>query len=137
MHGFRTGSPRAQAGLSLIELVAFIVVSAILAVGVFAGLSGSLRGTGEPRQLTQAMQLAQERMDLILGRRAVAGFAAFVDPCPGAAVCTPLPGYSVASTIVTGWLDPLTGLVDPNYKVITANVTGLESTTLTALVSNH
>jgi hypothetical protein len=74
-------------------------------------------------------------MELILGQRRAAGFAAFADPCvpgPGPSVCTPPAGWTVASSIVAGW-----GGDPTNYKVVTVSVTGPIPLTATALVANY
>ncbi len=135
---------RRMSGFTLIELIIFIVVSGILAVGLAGVFSSSMRGGAEPGRLTQATQIAQERMELILEQKRRLGFAAFVaaanfDPCnpgPGPA-CTPPAGYSFvpAPTRVIGWV-----LGDPvNYAVITVTVVGPDAltVTLTAVVSAY
>lgn len=125
------------AGFTLIEIIIFIVVAGVLAVGLAAVFSTAMRGAAEPGQLTQATQVAQERMELILAQKRRLGFAAFVapafDPCnvtPGPA-CTPPAGYAVASSLVASWGG------DTNYKVVTVTVTGPSSTTVTAVVANY
>jgi MSHA pilin protein MshD len=122
---------RRDTGFTLIELIIFIVIAGVLAVGLASVFSGTMRGVAEPGQLTQATQIAQERMELILGRRRAVGFATFTDPCPASPLCTPAPaGYTVAAAIATNWLG------DTNYRVITVTVTGPTNATLTTLVSN-
>ncbi|MBC7623743.1 MAG: hypothetical protein H7232_10180, partial [Aeromicrobium sp.] len=65
-------------------------------------------------------------------QRRAAGFAAFADPCPGPAICTPPTGYTVTSNIVAGYA------ADPsNYKIITVSVSGTAAITVTALVANY
>ena len=130
----------ASRGFTLIELIIFIVVAGILATGLAAVFSSAIRGAAEPGALTQATQIAQERMELILAQRRRQPFATFVpanfDPCnPGPGpVCTPPAGYSFtpAPTLVTGW-----GGDPTNYKVVTVTVTGLATVTLTAIVANY
>jgi type II secretory pathway pseudopilin PulG len=119
------------AGFTLIELIVFIVVAGVLAVGLASVFSSAMHGAAEPGQLTQATQIAQERMELILGQRRAVGFAAFADPCPGSPLCTPVPaGFAVNVNIAPNW----NGNV--NYRVITVTVTGPTNATLTALTSN-
>ena len=76
-------SGRGARGFTLIEAVVFIVVVGIAAVALFRMFSQTLPRSPAPSQLTQAAQLAQERMELILGRRSAAGFSAMNDPCVG------------------------------------------------------
>ena len=59
--------PGAERGFTLIELIIFIVITGILATGLAAVFSTTMRGAAAPGQLTQATQIAQERMELILG----------------------------------------------------------------------
>jgi type II secretory pathway pseudopilin PulG len=125
--------PARACGFTLIELIIFIVITGVLIAGLGAVFS-TMKGGADPGRLTQATQIAQERMELILGRRRAVGFAAFTDPCPASPLCTPAPsGYAVAATIVTGWN------ANPNYRVITVSVTetatGNTVATLTSVVS--
>jgi type II secretory pathway pseudopilin PulG len=136
-HSCRTSMRRHAGGFTLIELVIFIVITGVLIAGLGAVFSTTMRGGAEPGRLTQATQIAQERMELILGRRRAVGFAAFTDPCPASPLCTPAPaGYAVAANIVTGWAG-VPG--NTNYKVITVTVTetasGATAATLTSVVS--
>jgi hypothetical protein len=118
-----------------VEAIVFIVVAGVLTAGLTAALVTLLRDAPQAGRLDRAAELAQQRMELILGQRRAAGFAAFADPCvpgPGPAICTPPAGYAVSSSIVTGW-----GADPANYKVVTVTVTGPASLTATALVANY
>jgi len=122
----------ASRGFTLIELIIFIVIVSIMGVALMSAFSITTRGTPEAGQLTQATQLAQERMELVMAQRRIAGFAAFADPCPGpAAACTPPAGYNVTTTIAPNWSG------DANYKQITVNVTGTGSATVTSIVAKY
>lgn len=133
-------------GVTLIELIAFIIIVGVLVSGLMSGFSASLRGSGVPKQVTQALQLAQERMELIRARKDVLGFSGFTaatyDPClTGSAhpACNnpPLPGFTVTPTLdETGAC--LGG--DTNYKCITVTVTdtgGARLSELLAAVANY
>ena len=61
-------------GFSLIEVIALIVILSIAAVALLSALGRSLPRGATAAQITQATQLAQERMDYILGQKAVQGF---------------------------------------------------------------
>ena len=121
-------------GFTLVELIIFIVIVSIMGVALMSAFSTTTRGTPDAGQMTQATQLAQERMELVMAQRRAVAFAAFADPCtfgtPPAA-CTPPAGYNVAVTIVTGWNS------SNDYKVITVSVTGTSSATATAIVANY
>ncbi len=130
-----------QCGYSLIELVIFIVIMGIIATALFSGFNTALLGSSAPELGANPMQLAQERMELILAQKRVQGFAgltaATFDPCTSTppstqAVCTAIPaGYSVSGALAANWGG------DSNYKVITVSVTGPGQATLTALVANY
>ncbi len=121
-------------GFSLIELVIFIVIVSIMGVALLASFSVTTRSSPDAGQMTQATQLAQERIELILAQRRAAGFAAFVDPCtfgtPPAA-CTSPAGYTVTAAIAPNWNG------DTNYRVVTVTVTGTMAATVTSLVANY
>jgi hypothetical protein len=116
-------------------VIVFIVVLGVLLAGMVVAFVAPMRSSPQAGELDRLAELAQQRMELILAQRRAAGFAAFADPCvpgPGPAVCAAPPGYSVSSTIVTGWgADPI------NYKVVTVGVTGTSTATATALVANY
>lgn len=103
--------PARTRGLTFIELVAFIVIAAVVAVAMIQAFGGTLRGSHYGKELTQATQLAQQRMEVILGQRKTLGYAAFItspdyDPCQSGAwtaqLCgttsTPAGNYTVSST---------------------------------------
>jgi type II secretory pathway pseudopilin PulG len=144
-------------GVTLVELIAFIIVISVLVSGLMIGFSTTVRDGGAPKQVTQALQLAQERMELIRARKDAVGFACFTgtrfDPCTGGAgagACTAMPasthpacnsattfGYTVTPT-----LDETGACMggDPNYKCITVTVTdagGANLSRLQAAVANY
>ena len=119
-------------GFSLIEVIVFIVILGVLAAGLVVAFSSPLRNSPEAGRLDLAAELAQQRMELILAQRRATGFAGFTDPCPGPAICTPPTGYTVTSSIVSGY-----GGDPTNYKVVTVSVSGTSAITATALVANY
>ena len=70
-------------GFTLLEMIVFIVIVGVAAVALFQMFRQTLPRSPTPGQLVQATQLAQERMELILGRRGVVSYAALNDPCVG------------------------------------------------------
>ena len=135
----RLKAPGPVAGFTLVELVVFIVVAGLMAVGIMAAFSGSLSGAPNTGTMTQAMHLAQQRMALILASKRLApDYATFIanyDPCAGGAppaVCTPLPGYTVSVT------PPAASALAcaPNCDQITVNVSGPSNASLTVLVAD-
>jgi type II secretory pathway pseudopilin PulG len=142
-------------GVTLIELIAFIIIVGVLVSGLASGFSNTMRGNDLSREVTQALQLAQERMELIRARKDVVGFACFTgtrfDPCQAAAVagsCPAMPASthpacSSATTLgytVTPVLDETTCMGgDTNYKCITVTASGAGGTLsrLQAAVANY
>lgn len=134
-------SVRWQRGLSLIELLMFMIVCGILAVGILRAFDTLLVGGAEPDLRSRAVQLAEERLELILGQRHVLGFAAFgpatFDPCTsappsGQPPCTQIPPGFVINTSLSGSWNG-----DTAYKVITVDVSGKARASLTALVADY
>jgi len=144
-------------GVTLVELIAFIIIVSVLASGLMAGFSSTMRGSDLSRNVTQALQLAQERMELIQARKDVVGFACFTgtrfDPCTAAAAagaCPAMPASThpacnSATTLgytVTSALDETGACMsgDPNYKCITVTVAdagGANLSRLQAAVANY
>lgn len=124
---------RRDAGFTLIEAIFFIVVLAVLLAGLVVAFGSSLRWSPQAGQIDLAAELAQQRMELILGQRRAAGFGAFGDPCvpgPGPAACTAPAGYTITSSISAGF-------GGPGYKTVTVAVAGPTPATATALVANY
>ncbi len=131
------------AGFTLVELIIFIVVAGILAVGVFAAFAAALSGAAQPGAMTQAMELAQERTELILAyKRMAPDYATFLagpDPCAGGpppAICTPPAGYAVTTATPL----PVSGLAcNPDCHEVTVTVTfsGEQRARLTTLVAAY
>jgi Tfp pilus assembly protein PilV len=130
----------AQRGVSLIELIAFIVIMGISVVALLSMYRAVLPHGATPAEITVATQLAQERMELILGQRVARGYSPVtsLDPCPGAAICTPTTGYSVSVSGVSPpvlWSD-----VSGNYRQIGVRVVGPDGNqlaSLSAVIANY
>ena len=122
---------RHQHGFTLIEVTIFIVVLGVIATGLLAAFNISLRQQPSVQAITIANTLAAQRMEIILGQKAIAGFSSYSDPCSSPAVCSIPSGYTVTSTIATNWNS------NTNYHVITVNVAGKATASLTTLVANY
>lgn len=127
-----------QRGFTLIEVVVFTVVLSIVAIMMMMGMNISLKGSPDITKKTQAMLMAQQRMEIIMGKRLYDGFAFMADPC-GAG---PFPdilcaegayayGYTVSSTLTPNWSG------NPNLTLVVVNVTGPSTATLTTIAANH
>ncbi len=125
-----------QSGISLIEMIIFIVVVSIAVTGVLLAFTNTQRTGQPPIEITTATQLAQERMELILTQKRLVGFATFTDPCPGlGAICNAPTGYQpLVVTIAGAPPDPV------NFKLITVtvrNAAGSQLTQLQTLTANY
>ena len=142
--------PARSRGLTLIELVVFIVIVGVAAFALLGSFGAMLTRSPTAAQLTQAMQLAQERMELILGQRnspaAGRGYNNTVDldPCNvgAATVCTSTFGYTVSSagtgTAPASWVQ-WNGNPTTNYKLVTVTVKlgGITLATQSTVLSNY
>lgn len=143
-------------GVSLIELIVFILVTGVVMAGLVLGMSSSLRTAPVPREMHQGLQLAQGRMEVILEQRNSLGFAGFLsanfDPCvpPGAREACLAPAiYAIASCYYTGTGGGSTCAfgatntcngTDVNYKCVRVRVTGPDGTVvaeLDAMLANY
>ena len=138
----------AQRGVSLIELIAFIVIMGISVVALLSMYRAVLPRGVTPAQITLATQLAQERMELLLGQRDASGYstAVLTDPCSGGtppAICTnqftPSGLYSI---VVTGVNPPLqwSGISTDSYRMLGVKVLGPDGgqlANLSAVIGNY
>ena len=71
--GFTTPNPEPRTpdskGFTLIETIITLVVLSIAAVGVLSVFTVGIKGSADPLLLNQAISLAQEKMDTIIGDR--------------------------------------------------------------------
>ncbi len=138
----------AQRGVTLIELIAFIVIMGISVVALLSMYRAVLPHGATPAQITLATQLAQERMELLLGQRDASGYSTAVlsDPCVGGtppAICTnqftPSGLYSV---VVTGVNPPVqwSGISTNSYRMLGVKVLGPDGNqlaNLSAVIANY
>ncbi len=121
----RGKSPQSR-GFTLIELIVTLVIFSIAAYALLRMFADTLPRSPTPSQVTQAAQLAQERMELILGQRLVLGYnAAELDPCKIGAptICTNTLGFNVTSAGTTlGSEVAWNGQLTTSFKLITVTV---------------
>jgi prepilin-type N-terminal cleavage/methylation domain-containing protein len=129
-----------QRGFTLTELIVVIVVTGFAGAALLQ-LSFTRAGAPTPAQITLADQLAQERMELILGTRHTLGFSSIVDPCASGTPtpCTTVSGYTITLRGVPSALpSPESWSVDPDpthFRQVTVTVTGPTGTQLSSLVA--
>jgi prepilin-type N-terminal cleavage/methylation domain-containing protein len=138
----------AQRGLTLIEVIVFIVIMGISAVALLSMYRAVMPRGSTPAQITVATQLAQERMELLLGQRAIYGYstAVLTDPCVSGtppAICTnqytPSGLYSIVVTGVNPAV-PWGGYGTDSYRMLGVTVLGPgggQLASLSALIGNY
>lgn len=140
----------AQRGVTLIELVAFIVIMGISVVALLSMYRAVLPRGATPAEITLATQLAQERMELLLGQRDAYGYstAVLADPCVGGippAICTSQYTLSgLYSIVVTGVNPPgvqwSTVISTNTYRMLGVKVLGPDGNqlaNLSAVIANY
>jgi type II secretory pathway pseudopilin PulG len=92
-------------GFSLIEMTVFIIVLALLTVGVMQLFLFSTRYIATSEQKIIALNLAQARMEIIIGQRQRVGFDQFYDICANSRLplCFKNEDYETVSSISKKW----------------------------------
>lgn len=139
-----------ESGFSLIEVIVTLVVLSIAAVGVITVFVTGSPGTAEPLILSQAVRLAQEKMDIISGdrREPGRGFSyisrAPVDHYPDEAVT--LGGHAYSRTVSVVCVDAVDLNASPgpgcpqSYKRVAVTVSwnaGADSISATTLFADY
>lgn len=97
---------RSQRGFTLVELVIFIIVMSILSAGILTAMNEGLGEAPDLTQDTQAVFVAQQRMEAIIAYKRSVGYNNLQDPCTAsvypAALCT-VSGFTVTSTLTPSY----------------------------------
>lgn len=129
-----------QKGISLIELIIFIVVLGILGTGILIAFVVSLEKTPNINRISRATELAQERMEIIFGQKKLNGFTSMTDICDpdpsSVAICSTLPSeYEIETPTIQAWNSTTF------FKEITINVNWTADTdrlsSLQAIVADY
>jgi type II secretory pathway pseudopilin PulG len=76
-------------GVTLVEMIVFIVIMGLVVSGMVAGFSSALRAAPQSKLMTEALERAKERMELIRAQRTRLGFSGFTSTtynlCPASA----------------------------------------------------
>jgi len=153
MRGAKYRVKNDQDGFTLIEIIITLVVLSIAVVGVLSVFTTAIKGSANPVLLNQAIALAQEKMDTIIGDRmnSARGFAYILPANYTADV--PVAGFnrSVAIFCVNaGNLDADNSQLPPclvsgyvhvtvtvTYTVIIGNIGYIENATAETVFSNY
>jgi Tfp pilus assembly protein PilE len=112
---------RQQKGVSLIELIIFIIVLGMLSSGILMAFAVVLEKIPAVKKTTLATTIAQRKMERILGQKYSQGFDNVSDPCetqPQPDICENVPvGYQIDQVDIT---QPWNG--DNHHKAITVTV---------------
>jgi len=131
-------------GFTLVELLVFIVMIAVAAVGLLMSMRYAMPRSTAGATNVQAVEVAQMRMELILAQKDTDMYQYMSDPCLGgtpiSTLCTNPLGFNVTVTGIssaTAW----TSLTSAAYKLVTVTVKDSTNTTtlasMTSLVANY
>ncbi len=134
-----------QRGVSLIELIVFLVVISIASSALMATYAYSVKNSADPIIAVRALELAQARLDEILALKYDAstptgGVPACGSSAVGATTCNNLPDSdmndvddfnNVTDTPYTGYSRTVTVTTANNEKLISVKVTAPKNTTYT------
>jgi prepilin-type N-terminal cleavage/methylation domain-containing protein len=134
--GHRTNN--SQDGFTLIEIIITLVVLSIAVVGVLSVFTTAIKGSANPVVLNQAIALAQEQMDTIIGDRmnSARGFAYIIPGNYPADI--PVTGFNRSVTIMCvnpGALDTDSG-VSPGAGGCASGYTHVEVTVANAAIGS-
>jgi type II secretory pathway pseudopilin PulG len=114
---------RYQQGFTLIELAILIVVVGFALGGIFLAFNTVLQGSSGLNSKTVALELANSRMDIILGQYRITGVASDIcelsSPPEICRISPEISGYTISSTI-----DPYSINGDSTYQLIEVSVEG-------------
>jgi len=130
----KKGTARCCRGQTLIELVVFLVIAGVIATTILLPLQQSFRNTGKLSSAVKAMEIAQQRLELITAQYKAQGFSSFSDVCELAsppAVCNQVnSSYTITSQITPNWGG------NTRLKQIVVTALGPNGAKLTTLVAD-
>jgi type II secretory pathway pseudopilin PulG len=138
-------------GFTLVELIMFIVIMGVVAAAMVQAFSGTVRGSHTGKEMTQAIELAQQRMEVIAGQRKLLGYSGFntstYDPCdsvglpawttqPCATTTYQAGSFNVSSNPISNFASDACGAgTGTNCKEVTVTVTAPDGGTLARLTA--
>ena len=137
-HIQQTPKQNTHLGFTLIEVIIFITIMALIGITILISMNTVLRGVSTPRQQVIALQTAKQCAEWYFSQRLLNGFTAASLTCPSNTVpsfCAAPAGYSISTTVSC---TTLYGDTSPNYKTVTINVSGGASPlSLSLLLANY
>jgi type II secretory pathway pseudopilin PulG len=124
---------RKQCGFTLIEVILFIMVMAIMAKVILLPIVEVNSGTPTSLRNLTAMQSANKCIEWFIGQRRLIGYSTVT--CPSSTVpgfCSVPTGYTLAVNIVCTTIN-----TDANYKTVTVTVGGLGNASSSLLLANY
>lgn len=124
---------KTQRGLTLIELVMFIVIVSVGVAGILLVLNVTVRGSADPMVRKQALAVAEALMDEVLSKEFANPAGGASPAAPGNPTQTERPTFDDVSDyhMAAGWQwSGVRSLTDTG-----TNIAGLENYTLTIAVS--
>lgn len=125
---------KSMLGVTLMEMLVFLVVLSILTSGFFIAYREILTNVDQPGQISIATERAQARLDLIMGQKRRHGYANFIDPCD---VGSPSPICVVTTRVAPVVLPPSTTVSTVTLVVTGQSDDGSVEVTLTSLLGNY
>ncbi len=92
-----------QRGVTLVELIVFLVIVGIAAAGIMEALAQSPGGNATPVQILEATKLGESRLELLVGQSETQRITGLADPCAATTpppVCQLPAGYQIAQPTV-------------------------------------
>jgi type II secretory pathway pseudopilin PulG len=126
-----------QRGFTLIELIIFIVVTAVLGLTVFMAANNALLNLSKTLYQTVASETARQCMEYYIGQRRLNGYntldgANCTSPLTLPSLCSAPSGYTLVANCIN---TSISG--DNNYNTITVSVTGQGGANLTYLIGRY
>ena len=120
---------RKHQGMTLIEVIMFIVIIGIISKGVLFAFNSAVGHSNAPGQIISAGQLSAARMEIITQSRLLDGLSGLTDPCASASppdACAVLASYATSQGFtVNSDLSTASGVT-----TVTITVSGSQGATL-------
>jgi len=120
-----------NSGVTLIELVMFIVIMGIISSTVGPMFFAILKNAPKVQHYSAATQLASQCLEGYLGERYIKGYSTVLSATTPA-LCTVPTGYTITKSVTN-----TTKYSEASYKTITVTVAGEGNATMSLLVADY